>query len=154
MFSYLLRALHAVELYGKADKWDKQMATLGGTGCQKDAAQRCRVAVSAVPACVCGMRLEKDLAPLTVIPRGFGGSNMSDVVRHMDKVVLPYKPRAILLYQGDNDIVSGRVTTDMVVDVYEHFLKELWSELPKTRVYILSVKPSISRQNCYRKCMR
>ena len=49
----------------------------------------------------------KALAPLTVIPRGFGGSVMNDVLHHLDTVALQYKPRAILIYEGDNDISSG-----------------------------------------------
>ena len=43
------------------------------------------------------------LAPLTVIPRGFGGSVMNDVLHYLDRVALKYKPRAILIYEGDND---------------------------------------------------
>ena len=38
------------------------------------------------------------LAPLTVIPRGFGGSVMGDVLHYLDRVALVYKPRAILIY--------------------------------------------------------
>ena len=44
---------------------------------------------------------EKALAPLTVIPRGFGGSVMNDVLHHLDAVALKYRPRAILIYEGD-----------------------------------------------------
>ncbi|MDP7454994.1 MAG: hypothetical protein QGF62_00260, partial [Gammaproteobacteria bacterium] len=43
------------------------------------------------------------LAPLTVIPRGFGGSVMEDALYFLDRVALTYKPRAILIYEGDND---------------------------------------------------
>ena len=35
----------------------------------------------------------KALAPLTVIPRGFGGSIMHDVVHYLDRVALNYRPR-------------------------------------------------------------
>src|SRR6056300_1552583 len=41
----------------------------------------------------------KALAPLTVIPRGFGGSIMNDVVHYLDRVALVYEPRAILIYE-------------------------------------------------------
>ncbi|MDC1436955.1 hypothetical protein N8303_06895 [Gammaproteobacteria bacterium] len=49
---------------------------------------------------------EAALSPLTVIPRGFGGSVMNDLLYYLDRVALTYKPRAILIYEGDND--SGR----------------------------------------------
>ena len=88
--------------------------------------------------------IREDLAPLTVIPRGFGGSNMNDVVHYADRVVLPYKPRAILLYEGDNDIALG-VPPDTVMARFETLVSMVHEELPETRFYVLSVKPSISR---------
>ena len=41
--------------------------------------------------------IKEDLAPLTVIPRGFGGSTMNDLLYFADRIVIPYKPRAILV---------------------------------------------------------
>jgi len=43
---------------------------------------------------------EAALAPLTVIPRGFGGSIMADVLHYIDRVAIGYEPRAILIYEG------------------------------------------------------
>ena len=34
--------------------------------------------------------MEEDLAPLTVVPRGFGGSTMADVLHYVDRLVKPY----------------------------------------------------------------
>jgi len=48
-----------------------------------------------------------DLAPLTIIPRGFGGSSMNDALHYVDRIVIPYKPRAVAVYEGDNDIADG-----------------------------------------------
>ena len=45
--------------------------------------------------------IKTDLAPLSIIHRGFGGSNMNDALYFADRIVLPYKPRAILMYEGD-----------------------------------------------------
>src|ERR1700727_2542217 len=46
--------------------------------------------------------LETDMAPLDVINRGFGGSEMSDVAQYANRVVVAYKPRAVVVYAGDN----------------------------------------------------
>src|SRR6185436_19041042 len=51
--------------------------------------------------------IERDLAPLPVLPRGFGGSTMLDALYYVDRLVLPYRPRAVLLYEGDNDVLMG-----------------------------------------------
>lgn len=92
--------------------------------------------------------IREDLAPLTVIPRGFGGSNMNDVVYYAHRVVLPYKPRAILLYEGDNDAAVG-VPPDTVMARFETFVEMVHRDLPDTRIYVLSAKPSISRWNIW-----
>ena len=55
------------------------------------------------------------LAPLTVIPRGFGGSVMEDVLYHLDRVALRYAPRAILIYEGDNDTFFGIAEETIII---------------------------------------
>lgn len=84
------------------------------------------------------------LAPLTVIPRGFGGSVMGDVLHHLDRVALRYKPRAILIYEGDNDTSFG-IPEEKIVGQFEEIVARIHEELPETRIYVLSVKPSVSR---------
>ena len=84
------------------------------------------------------------LAPLSVIPRGFGGSVMEDVLYYLDRVALAYKPRAILIYEGDND-TSFHIPEDKIVGQFEQIVAKIHDALPETRVYVLSVKPSVSR---------
>ena len=93
---------------------------------------------------------EAALAPLTVIPRGFGGSVMNDVLHYLDRVVLTYKPRAILIYEGDNDTGSRNpIPTEMILDQLRQIVDSVREELPATRIYVLSVKPSILRWNAW-----
>ena len=84
------------------------------------------------------------LAPLTVIARGFGGSTMQEALYHLDRVALRYKPRAILIYEGDND-TWGRIPEDEIVDNFKQIVAKVREELPETRVYVMSVKPSVAR---------
>lgn len=84
------------------------------------------------------------LAPLTVIPRGFGGSVMGDVLYHLDQVALKYKPRAILIYEGDND-TWYRIPEQKIVGQFQEIVAKVHAALPETRIYVLSVKPSVSR---------
>ena len=86
------------------------------------------------------------LAPLTVIPRGFGGSVMNDVLHYLDRIALNYNPRAILIYEGDNDTGSRNpIPKEMILDHLEQIIARVHETLPETRVYVLSVKPSILR---------
>ena len=84
------------------------------------------------------------LAPLTVIARGFGGSTMQDALYHLDRVALRYKPRAILIYEGDND-TWARVPEETIVDQFRQIVARVHDELPETRIYVMSVKPSLAR---------
>ncbi len=94
--------------------------------------------------------IKEDLAPLTVIPRGFGGSNMNELLYYTDRAVLPYKPRAILVYEGDNDIPQG-ISPEKVKDTFLLFVKKVHSELPEARIYFISIKPSESRWKFWEK---
>jgi len=88
--------------------------------------------------------IEDDLAPLTVVPRGFGGSNMNDVLYYADRIVLPYEPRAVVLYEGDNDIAQG-IAPGKIAETFRAFVRKVHGELPDCRIYFLSIKPSIRR---------
>jgi lysophospholipase L1-like esterase len=88
--------------------------------------------------------MEADLAPLTVVPRGFGGSKMSDVLQHIDRLVLPYKPRAVAIYEGDNDSFGG-MEPETVAGELKQIITKIHAALPDTRIYVLSVKPSLAR---------
>lgn len=90
-------------------------------------------------------RLRTDMSPLEVIPRGFGGSTIVDVLHYADRLVVAYKPRAVVLYQGENDISFG-FSPEEVRDNFELFTKKMAKDLPGTRIYILSIKPSILRK--------
>lgn len=87
------------------------------------------------------------LAPLTVIPRGFGGSVMHDLLHYLDRVVLVYKPRAVLIYEGDNDTGGNpRIPNEAILADLREIIARIHAELPETRIYVLAVKPSVLRQ--------
>ena len=89
-------------------------------------------------------RIAADLEPLTVIRRGFGGSTMNDVRHFLDELVLRHRPRAVLLYEGDNDLALG-ATPEEVVGHFDAIVAGVHAHLPRTRVYVLAVKPSLAR---------
>ncbi|OPZ27957.1 MAG: GDSL-like Lipase/Acylhydrolase [Lentisphaerae bacterium ADurb.BinA184] len=94
--------------------------------------------------------IQRDLAPLTIVARGFGGSTMNDALHYADRIVLPYKPRAVVVYEGDND-VAQRVSPQTIADTFQAFVEKVHKELPECRIYFLSIKPSIMRWNMWPK---
>ena len=81
---------------------------------------------------------------LKTIQRGFGGSQVADSVQFADRIVIPYRPRVVVLYAGDNDIAGGK-TPQRVLDDYKAFVRKVHAALPKTRIVYIPIKPSIAR---------
>jgi lysophospholipase L1-like esterase len=88
----------------------------------------------------------KSFPDLPLINRGFGGSHISDVIFYFNKVVLPYKPRLIIFYAGDNDIASDK-SPKQVLNDFQKFVSMVEENLPQTPVIFISIKPSESRWN-------
>src|SRR5204863_6309846 len=63
--------------------------------------------------------LTKDFPGENVIQRGFGGSELADSVFYADKIVIPYKPRIVVLYAGDNDLNAGKTPEKVFADFKE-----------------------------------
>ena len=50
--------------------------------------------------------LAADMAPIPVLNCGFGGSRIFDTTWHLDRVVTPFAPRAVVVFAGTNDIAG------------------------------------------------
>ena len=90
--------------------------------------------------------LEKDFPDLTVINRGFGGSTIRDSIRYADRIIIPYHPKRIVLYAGDNDVAQG-MTAQQVFGDYKEFVATVRQKLPAVRIDYIAIKPSIKRWN-------
>jgi lysophospholipase L1-like esterase len=97
--------------------------------------------------------LAADFPGVNVIQRGFGGSELSDVVYRAAQIVIPYKPRLVVLYAGDNDLANGRSPQD-VLNRFEAFVSEVHAALPRTRIAFVSIKPSWARVSVLDKMRR
>lgn len=85
--------------------------------------------------------LQRDMAPLPVLNRGFGGAQLSSVLHFVDRVVIQYRPCAVVLYAGDNDIADLKSPEDVVRE-FRAFVSRVQSALPDVRIYYVSMKPS------------
>lgn len=78
-----------------------------------------------------------------IINRGFGGSTLPDVIRYASDVILPYKPKQVLIYCGENDLASGdEVTAETVVQRFKTLFGIIRQNLPSTTISFVSIKPS------------
>ncbi len=79
-----------------------------------------------------------------VINRGFGGSQLVDSVAFADRILIPYKPKLVVLYAGDNDIAYGRPPEKVAGD-FRAFVRKVEAALPGTQIAYLSIKPCPAR---------
>jgi lysophospholipase L1-like esterase len=85
--------------------------------------------------------IREDFPRTDLINRGFGGSRLEDVNYFAPQIVLPYKPRIIVLYAGENDIAEGATAADVLGEI-KRFVGIVKKSLPNTRVLFVSIKPS------------
>ncbi len=92
--------------------------------------------------------LHDDFPWAPVINRGFGGSMLADSTFFADKIIVPYRPRLVVVYAGDNDIAGGH-SADQVFDDFKSFTARIHRDLPKTVVAFISIKPTTSREKLW-----
>ncbi|MEO6003150.1 MAG: SGNH/GDSL hydrolase family protein [Opitutus sp.] len=88
--------------------------------------------------------LTQDFPGISLINRGFGGSELADSAAYVGNIVIPYHPRAVVLYAGDNDIAAGKSPEAVLAD-FRVFREKIHSALPSTQIFYLSIKYSPSR---------
>src|SRR5262249_51308029 len=86
----------------------------------------------------------RDFPDTQIINRGFGGSQIADSVHYADRVAIPYKPRLIMFYAGDNDIAAGKSADEVLAD-FKKFVVKIRASLPETRIAFIAIKPSPMR---------
>lgn len=79
-----------------------------------------------------------------VLNRGFGGTQIPDSVRHVERLVLRHQPSIVVFYAGDNDLSAGRSPRQVLAD-FETFVARVHEALPATRIAFIGVKPSLAR---------
>jgi hypothetical protein len=89
--------------------------------------------------------LEKQMAPLPVFNRAFGGSRTWEVLHYADKIVLPYKPKIIVYYCGSNDVGSGASAAEIAAN-FGAFVDKVSASLPETRIFYVSINKAPEKQ--------
>lgn len=88
--------------------------------------------------------LATDFPGVPVINRGFGGSELTDSVFYADRIILPYAPRVVVIYAGENDLQAGK-SPESVLSDFQKISAMIHTTLPKTRILFLAIKESPSR---------
>tara|TARA_R110000868_G_scaffold103998_3_gene286070 strand:+ start:1001 stop:1729 length:729 start_codon:yes stop_codon:yes gene_type:complete len=90
--------------------------------------------------------LGSDMAPISTIARGFGGAQISHITHYVPRIVVPYRPRAIVLIAGESDLsdVRGRRPED-VLDDFRRFVETVREARVAAPIYFVSIHPEPMR---------
>jgi hypothetical protein len=89
-------------------------------------------------------KLEEGFSDLQVVNHGFGGSQMVDAVYYFDRLIMPLRPRQVVLYSGSNDLNSGK-TPEQVHRDFLAFAKLVREKLPEAKLTFLAIAPNPKR---------
>lgn len=88
--------------------------------------------------------LAADFPGLPVVNRGFGGSEIRDSTRYAKRILARHKPRLVVMYAGDNDLMAGRTPRQVEKD-FIAFVTRVRQDNPGVQVLYIAIKPSPSR---------
>lgn len=128
------------------ERWEKEVAAYEATD-RTSAPPRGEI-VFVGSSSIRNWDLAASFPDLKVINRGVWaagqGFELGDVVRFVDRLVVPHQPRIVVVYAGDNDISGGKTSEQVVVEA-ERLINRLRTKLPDVRIVFIGVKPSLSR---------
>jgi len=87
----------------------------------------------------------QDMAPLPAVNRAFGGSTSAQLWWYADRAILPLRPRMVVIYIGDNDLVQASVSPGNYMKYVRLLRDEIWAADPHVRMVFISTKPSPAR---------
>jgi len=82
-----------------------------------------------------------------IINRGFGGSELTDVIRYANDIIFPYQPKQVVIYCGENDFADvDTVSVPTVVNRFKTLYGLIRKRLGNVQITFVSLKPSPSRR--------
>lgn len=88
--------------------------------------------------------LAADFPGEPVYERGFGGSQLVDLVGYFDRVIVPGRPRRIIVYSGTNDLNAGKSPEHVLGDL-DRFCRLMAEKLPGTTLAFIGAAPNPRR---------
>lgn len=90
--------------------------------------------------------LERDMSPLHVVNRGFGGALVDDVIRHTGRILAGRTPAAVVVFVGTNDISGSHpATPDFLEERFGELVSTIRSASPGGLIFYVAITPSRAR---------
>jgi lysophospholipase L1-like esterase len=85
--------------------------------------------------------LARDFSDYRIVQRGFGGSQFSDLNPVVHRIVTPYLPSAIVVFEGTNDIRVGNKTGEQVFEDFQIFVNLVRATQPTVPICYIGITP-------------
>ena len=85
--------------------------------------------------------LTKDFADYRIVQRGFGGSQFANLNPIVNRIVTPYQPSAIVVFEGTNDIRAGGKTGEQVFEDFKAFVDLVRAQQPNVPICYIGITP-------------
>jgi lysophospholipase L1-like esterase len=90
--------------------------------------------------------LNRDFKEWNTLNLGFGGAFIHSLSQYFNLLFSGFKPKAIILYLGGNDLTLGMNSTEIAEKIID-FFKVIRLRFPDTIVLNVSIKPSYERES-------
>jgi lysophospholipase L1-like esterase len=88
--------------------------------------------------------IHEDLPGYTLINRGIDSFQLEHLIQFVDRLVLPYEPRLIVLHVGGNDVHNGK-TPERVLADFRTLVTKIRAKYPQVRIVYSSLTPGPGR---------
>jgi lysophospholipase L1-like esterase len=90
--------------------------------------------------------LAQDMSPIPVIQHGFGGAKLNDLVHYAERLVNAYRPRAVVVFAGTNDIhPDATKSPEALLASYQAFVGKVRATQPDLPIFYIGITPSPMR---------
>lgn len=88
--------------------------------------------------------LAQDFPGQPVVNHGFGGSQLADAVHYADRLIIPFRPRQVVIYAGGNDL-NAQKPPEIVYGDFVALARKIRAALPDTRISFIASAPNPAR---------
>ncbi|HEX4608839.1 MAG TPA: GDSL-type esterase/lipase family protein [Urbifossiella sp.] len=126
----------------RAERWEKEIAAVEKR--LKDHPPKAGGVVFAGSSTARLWKLDESFPGKGYVNVGFGGSELRDSTHFAARLIAPHRPKAVVLYAGDNDVAAGRTPEQVAAD-FKGFVAAVRKDAPDCKILFLAVKPSPAR---------
>jgi len=90
--------------------------------------------------------MDEDFPQISTLNLGIRGNTLAACAWFFERIVLPFEPKSIIIYGGDNDLGEERHPEEACI-FFQQFVSQVRKYLGQIPIGVISIKPSLARWN-------